>query len=175
MTRTKGKEFSEPIFATTSDAVGSNSPPPQHPAGQEKASVARAGDPESSVPVDGGEAVASGSSTLADTSFLKRALSKDNRLTARRFFSAYAQTWIGMSPLWLMGEALHPNKKVGTQFNKGRRNLMTAAEEVRQAVSTSGKDVVVIIDEKLKSSGEGGKQFVERTAEVIKAAGCVRF
>ncbi|EJC98237.1 uncharacterized protein FOMMEDRAFT_171174 [Fomitiporia mediterranea MF3/22] len=103
--------------------------------------------------------------------FFKRALSKDNRRTAHRFFSAYAQTWVGMSPLWLMGEAILPGHKVGTQFNKGRKNLFGVAEEVRQVVTTSGKDVVVIIDEKLFGRGEGGKQVTERTAEVIKAAG----
>ncbi|KAI5116646.1 hypothetical protein M0805_000406 [Coniferiporia weirii] len=104
--------------------------------------------------------------------FLERALSKDNKRTARRFFSAYAQTWVGLSPVWLMGEALAPGTKVGTQFNKGRKKLVDSAEEVRQLVATSGRDVVVIVDEKLRSSGGGGgKQIAERTAEVIKAAG----
>lgn len=73
-----------------------------------------------------------------------------------------------------MGEAIIPGKKVGSQFNKGRKNLATAAEEVGRAVTTSGKDVVVIIDEKLRSTG-GGKQVAERTAEVIKAAGYATF
>ena len=156
------------------------SSPPQHP------SITKATNPESSSVTKASTDTAEpdnvpGPSTkpseqkkpTQSPGLLKRVLSKDNRLTARHFFSAYAQTWIGMSPLWLMGEAIIPGKKVGSQFNKGRKNLVVAAEEVRQVVATSSKDVVVIIDEKLRSSGEGGKQVAERTAEVIKAAGYI--
>lgn len=66
-----------------------------------------------------------------------------------------------------MGEALTPGMKIGTQFKKGKANLMGAAEEIRIAVSTSGRDIVVIIDEKLIA----GKIDTGKTAEVLKAAG----
>ena len=82
-----------------------------------------------------------------------------------------------------MGEALLPNSKFGAQFSKGRRNLASAAEEVREMVATSGRDVVVIVDEKIlklkesgKGKGEGGGkagEVAERTAEVLKAVGYV--
>ena len=100
--------------------------------------------------------------------FFTRAFSKDNQQTARHFFSAYAQTWVGLSPLWLAGEAL-TGRKVGTQFNKGRQNLLVAAQEIRGAVSTSAHDVVVIIDESFR----GDSSTAARTAEVVKAAGYV--
>jgi hypothetical protein len=47
-----------------------------------------------------------------------------------------------------------------------------SASEIRELVVTNSKDVVVIIDEKLRGKGEGSRQMAERTAEVIKAAGC---
>jgi len=56
--------------------------------------------------------------------------------TARRFFSASAQTWVGMTPLWLLGEAIIPGQKVGGQFKKGARKLQSAALEVQEAVQT---------------------------------------
>ncbi|KAL5480732.1 hypothetical protein ACEPAI_9672 [Sanghuangporus weigelae] len=177
MMSTADKHIAGPESTTTSQSMDNKHPPspsPQHPVAQERmpGAYANINDSKSNALMDGelGNAPES-SAPSTGTGLFKRALSKDNRLPARRFFSAYAQTWIGMSPLWLMGEAVLPNKKVGTQFNKGRKNLVSAAEEVRQAVSTSGKDVVVIIDEKLRGSGEGGRQIAERTAEVIKAAG----
>jgi len=60
-----------------------------------------------------------------------------------------------------------PGKKVGTRFNKGKGKLIEAAREVGGAISTSSKDVVVIVDEKLK----GSKEQTGKTAEIIKAAG----
>lgn len=103
--------------------------------------------------------------------------------SATRFFSAYAETWIGLSPLWLMGEAITPGKKVGTRFFKGKDKLFTAAFDLQKALGDSGKDVIVIVDEKLRSvnvksaSSAGvsarGKEQVGKTVEVIKAAGLV--
>lgn len=66
-----------------------------------------------------------------------------------------------------MGEALSPGTKVGTQFKKGKANLMGVAEEIRVAVATSSKDIVVIVDSKLRA----GKTDTGKTAEVLKAAG----
>ena len=106
---------------------------------------------------------------LKRPSFIDRAFSRENRQTAKRFVSAYAETWVGMSPLWLMGEAITPGKKVGTRFMKGKSKLFESAEEVRTVLSTSGKDIVVIVDEKIRESrGETAK-----AAEVLKAAGWV--
>ncbi|KAH8107546.1 hypothetical protein DFH11DRAFT_1748017 [Phellopilus nigrolimitatus] len=146
------------------------SPPSRHPSTQPLA-VPGAYSDSKPAPDDVPSPHASQVRPGAASGFLNRALSKDNRRTARRFFSAYAQTWVGMSPVWLMGEALTPGKKVGTQFRKGTRSLADAAEDVRRVVATSGRDVVVIVDEKLRGSGGSGKQMAERTAEVIKAAG----
>ena len=72
-----------------------------------------------------------------------------------------------------MGEALTPGAKVGTQFKKGKGKLVDVAADVREMVVTNSRDVVVIVDEKLRGTGDGSKQMAERTAEVIKAAGCV--
>jgi hypothetical protein len=66
-----------------------------------------------------------------------------------------------------MGEALSPGAKVGTQFKKGTANLMGAAEEIRAAVSTTSRDIVVIVDGKLRA----GKIGTAKTAEILKAAG----
>lgn len=66
-----------------------------------------------------------------------------------------------------MGEALTPGAKVGTQFKKGKTNLIGAAEEIRIAVSTSSRDIIVIVDGKLKA----GQVDTGKTAEVLKAAG----
>lgn len=73
-----------------------------------------------------------------------------------------------------MGEAITPGTKVGTQFKKGKGKLVDVAGDIRELVATSSKDVVVIVDEKLRGSSAGSKQLAERTAEVIKAAGCVK-
>lgn len=139
---------------------------------------------------------ASTTAPAAQPSLLNRALSTDNRATAKRFLSAYAETWIGLSPIWLMGEAIIPGKKVGTRFNQGKDKLFLSAREVGKMVSTSAQDVVVFfVDEKLKGKGKGemeaategekGKSLaigkgkkeheasdsIGKTAEVIKAAG----
>jgi hypothetical protein len=100
---------------------------------------------------------------------IERLVSTENRQAARRFFSAYAQTWIGLSPIWLMGEALTPGAKLGSKFKQGSSQLKAAVNDIRLAVSTSSQDVIVIIDEKL----EHGKSETNRAAEVIKAAGSV--
>lgn len=47
---------------------------------------------------------------------------------------ASAQTWIGMTPLWLMGEAILPGAKVGGTFKSGTRKLRGVAEELRDAL-----------------------------------------
>ncbi|KAF8580142.1 hypothetical protein K439DRAFT_1415626 [Ramaria rubella] len=107
------------------------------------------------------------SSNNTKPSILERTLSAKNKDAARRFFGAYAQTWIGLSPIWLMGEALTPGVKVGAQFKKGKVNLMGAVEEIHLTVSTSSRDIVVIVDEKLRA----GKVDTTKTAEVLKAAG----
>lgn len=142
-------------------------PPPRHPSVQ----APEVPNANISTKPTGSEA-RSGPSNASG--FLKRALSSADRGkhgTAARFFSAYAQAWVGLSPIWLMGEALTPGRKVGSQFNRGRRKLVDAAEEVREVVATSSQDIVVIIDEKLKSSDGSASKIAERTAEVVKAAG----
>jgi len=101
------------------------------------------------------------------TELKDRILSSSNKRAARRFFSAYAHTWIGLSPIWLMGEAITPGTKVGSKFRQGSSQLRAAAGDVRHAVSTSSQDVVVIIDQKLGR----GKSETGRAAEVVKAAG----
>lgn len=172
------------------------SPPPQHPATQsftmpgglndDKGKAKMTGNTDmndvgTTGPPPGPSGPAHNTSNRAGPSFLSRTFSTQNRASYKRFFSAYAQTWLGLSPLWLMGEAVIPGAHVGSQFNKGRKKLVDAAEEVRKAVASGAKDVVVIVDEKFRmglkggkdgKDGEGdGRKMVERTAEVIKAAG----
>lgn len=55
-----------------------------------------------------------------------------------RFFSAYAKTWVTMSPLWLLGEAVTPGVKVGARFKKNARQLGTAGEELVDVLGVSG-------------------------------------
>lgn len=151
------------------------SPPPQHPSstqpmpgsfGEKVQSGGKATGVAEAPPLHPKESSSAPAEKPKDKGVFDRAFSKENQKTARRFFSAYAQTWVGLSPVWLAGEAL-TGRKVGTQFNKGRKKLVTAAEEVRAAVATSSHDVVVILDEKLKGDGN----MAARAAEVIKAAG----
>ncbi|KAF7981158.1 hypothetical protein HWV62_34923 [Athelia sp. TMB] len=66
--------------------------------------------------------------------------------TGKRFLSAYAQTWIGMTPIWLMGEAVLPGAKVGGTFKGGKNKLFAMASELREELMTSSEDVVVILD-----------------------------
>ena len=103
----------------------------------------------------------------SDTNWKNRIFSEENKKVTRRFFSAYAQTWIGLNPLWLMGEALTPGTKVGSKFKQGSTQLREAAIQVANALSTSSQDIIVIIDQKL---GEGKSDTI-KTAEVIRAAG----
>ena len=104
--------------------------------------------------------------------------------TAKRFFSAYAQTWIGMTPLWLMGEAVVPGRKVGGLAMEGGKGIWEVGKEVGRGVGGVGgigegvRDVVIIVDKKIwgsKGGGEGGgedrKEVVKRMGEVVKAAG----
>ncbi|EJD42988.1 hypothetical protein AURDEDRAFT_114857 [Auricularia subglabra TFB-10046 SS5] len=95
----------------------------------------------------------------------------ENWRTAKRFLSAYAQTWVGMSPLWLMGEAVVPGQNVGGMFKRGTANLRSAAVDIQRAVSTSAKDIVVIIDERVQETKTGGVTELAKASEVIKAAG----
>jgi hypothetical protein len=111
-----------------------------------------------------------------------------SKSTTKRFLSAYAQTWIGMTPLWLMGEAILPGAKVGGTFKSGTRKLRGVAEELRDALMANSDDVVVILDKHFKfnkregaKDGESGKpedkpssgfdEQARRAAEVIRAAG----
>lgn len=57
--------------------------------------------------------------------------------TGKRVFSAYAQTWIGMTPVWLMGEALIPGVKVGSTFKGGARKLLASGEEILEMIGAS--------------------------------------
>lgn len=88
-----------------------------------------------------------------------------------------------MSPLWLMGEAL-TGQKPGTKFSKGKGRLVVVAEEVREVVKSSARDVVVIVEQKRKKHGDGkagaeageevdGEFNPGKVAEVIRAAGYV--
>jgi hypothetical protein len=108
-----------------------------------------------------------GRQTQGKSGWKERLVLVENRQTARRFFSAYAQTWIGLSPIWLMGEALTRGAKVGNKFKKGSIQLKVVANDIRDAVSTSTQDIIVIIDDKL---GQGNTE-TGQVAEVIKAAG----
>jgi len=74
-----------------------------------------------------------------------------------------------MSPVWLMGEAIIPGKKVGTRFKKGVSHLRSAGEELAAAIATSSQDIVVIVDEKVRSATDSTERG--KTAEVLKAAG----
>ena len=111
---------------------------------------------------------------------LERASSSQHAQAGARFFSACtyaasaprliradAKTWVGMSPLWLMGEAILPGQKVGSQFSKGASELAVAAQELRQTLALAASDVLVVIDSQLKS----GKEESAKTAELLKAAG----
>lgn len=90
-----------------------------------------------------------------DTAAAQPAGSNKRKGAGKRFFSAYAQvrrphdrpggrltlralqTWIGMSPLWLMGEAIVPGQKVGGTFKKGVRKLGGSAEELLDVLGVS--------------------------------------
>jgi len=101
-----------------------------------------------------------------------------------------AQTWVGMTPIWLMGEAILPGAKVGGTFKKGTKKLVNVAQELRDALMTSSEDVVVILDKhfklnntgnsddamangssKAKRKSSGFDEQSRRAAEVIRAAG----
>jgi len=79
---------------------------------------------------------------------------------------AYGRTIVGMSPIWLMGEAI-TGKKVGSQFRKGTSELVSAAEELRGILSDSTKDVLVVVDDKLRT----GKTETTKTADILRSAG----
>lgn len=147
-------------------------PPPRHPSTQSPAVPGAYIDSKAKGADQADRSGQSGASGL-----LKKALSSADggkHGTATRFFSAYAQTWVGLSPIMLMYEAVTPGKKVGSQFSKGGKKLFNVGEEIRNIVATNSQDIVVIIDEKIKNSGDGStSKMAERTAEVVKAAGYV--
>jgi hypothetical protein len=55
-----------------------------------------------------------------------------------------AQTWVGMTPIWLMGEAILPGAKVGGTFKKGTKKLVNVAEELRDALMTSSYELLLL-------------------------------
>jgi len=71
-----------------------------------------------------------------------------------------------MHPLWLMGEAL-TGKGAGKQFKTSSSNLVAATQELRDLISVSSNDVLILVNEKLQSDKTEGK----KTGEVIKQAG----
>ena len=94
-----------------------------------------------------------------------------------------------MTPLWLMGEAIVPGRKVGGLAMEGGKGIWEVGKEVGRGVGGIGgigegvRDVVIIVDKKIwgsKGGGEGGegegggedrKEVVKRMGEVVKAAG----
>ncbi|KAH8916439.1 hypothetical protein BT69DRAFT_1287754, partial [Atractiella rhizophila] len=92
--------------------------------------------------------------------------SQKNVDTGKKFLTSYGKTWVGMSPVWLLGEAILPGQKVGTQFKKGSKELLEMAEELRKELATSTSDVIIILDEKFKSTNHES----QRVAELLKAA-----
>jgi len=115
-------------------------------------------------------------STTANHSSSKRPSS-----AGRRLVSAYARTMVGLNPLWLAAEAISSSRTPFSQFNRGRKDLLDVAKEL-----SGGRDVVVVVDEKIRALGRGfgknkdggddgekggARDVAERTAEVIRAAG----
>lgn len=105
---------------------------------------------------------------------------KNPKGTTKRFLSAYAQTWVGMTPIWLMGEAIIPGAKAGNTFRQGTKKLFSVAQELHDALVTSSEDVIIILDEHFKLSGKdagdkskstGSDEQSRRAAEVVRAAG----
>jgi len=106
--------------------------------------------------------------------------SKRPTATGRRLLSAYARTMVGLNPVWLAAEALSSSRKPFTQFNRGRKDLFDAVTEL-----SGGRDVVVVVDEKIRALGRGfskdkdgedeekggAREVAERTAEIVRAAG----
>jgi hypothetical protein len=93
-------------------------------------------------------------------------LSSENVRATGKFLSAFGKTAVGMHPIWLMSEAVS-GKKVGTQARSGSKELLAASQALRDLLATSTNDIVIIVNEQLRSKGEETK----KTAEVIKKAG----
>jgi len=108
-----------------------------------------------------------GEAQPASKTQLRNPFTQQHLETGIQFLSAYAKTWIGMSPIWLMGEAIFPGQKVGNQFKQGTSELRVAAEELREALATSVKDIIVIVDEQLRNS----TSETTKMTEVLKASG----
>jgi len=72
-----------------------------------------------------------------------------------------------MHPLWLMGEAV-TGKKVGSQMRSGSKELIAASETLKQLISTSASDIIIIVNEQLQKKTE---ETAGKTADVIKQAG----
>jgi len=83
--------------------------------------------------------------------------------------SAYAQTWVGMTPIWLMGEAILPGAKVGGTFRGGKNKLFSLATELRDELMTSSDDVVVILDKHFHL-GLGGNKSQNAAANPAEGA-----
>lgn len=86
--------------------------------------------------------------------------------SGKKVITAYGKTLVGMSPIWLMGEAL-TGRKVGSQFRRGKGDLVAAAEELRGILTDSAKDILVVVDDKLRTQ----KDETVKTAEVLRSAG----
>ncbi|KIM27137.1 hypothetical protein M408DRAFT_9517 [Serendipita vermifera MAFF 305830] len=57
--------------------------------------------------------------------------------------------------------------KVGSQFKKGTSEMLSAAEELRDILGVSAKDVLVVVDQKLRT----GKDETTKTADILRSAG----
>jgi len=86
---------------------------------------------------------------------------------ASKLAKAYATTLLGMSPIYLMGEALVPGRKVGTTFMKGGKELYTVAEEISKELAISSDDVILVMDKQLRSTNAE----TSRVAKLVKEAG----
>ncbi|KLO13689.1 hypothetical protein SCHPADRAFT_889800 [Schizopora paradoxa] len=120
---------------------------------------------------------------VADKSAANQSNIKRPSTPSRRLFSAYARTMVGLNPLWLAAEAISSSRKPFSQFNRGRKELVDVIGEL-----SGGRDVVVVVDEKIRALGRGfgkgkegdadaegekggAREIAERTAEVVRAAG----
>ncbi|PVF95117.1 hypothetical protein CPB86DRAFT_828172 [Serendipita vermifera] len=95
-----------------------------------------------------------------------KAWSSQEAQSGRKMLGAVGKTVVGAHPIWLMGEAL-TGRKVGSQFKKGSGEVVVAAEELRGILTDSAKDVLVIVDQKMKTQ----KEEATKTADVLRSAG----
>jgi len=82
------------------------------------------------------------------------------------WLKSFGKTAVSMHPLWLMGEAV-TGKKVGGTFKENSQELILASTQLKELISVSSSDIVIIVNEKFKS----GQQDTQKTADVIKQAG----